>query len=81
MIRNLSSRAFLISESRKKLFSLPDCVESSSFSLTSSSPLGKGDCESSSSPLGLACGMSYSICGLDVLCRFVGCISSAIMSL
>ena len=76
MIRNLSSRAFLISESRKNLFSLPDSVESSSFSLTSSSPLGKEDCELSSSPLGLACNMSDVLFGF---CRFVGCVSSAIV--
>jgi hypothetical protein len=56
-------------------------VKSSSFSLASSSPLGKGDCESSSSPLGLACDMSCLICELDVLCRFAQCVSSAIVSL
>jgi hypothetical protein len=79
MIRNLSSRAFLISESKKNFLPHPDSVESSSFSLTSSSPLGIGDCESSSSPLGLACDMSCSICVSDVLCRFAGCVSSAIV--
>jgi hypothetical protein len=37
MICNLSSRAFLMSESRKNFFSLPDSIESSLFSLVTPS--------------------------------------------